>query len=331
MSLEATIATDEEDLANAYQTLSWIGNEISFWTEHQRFIRLQYEDETMTFLNTYHHKMEYETVIKDLTCKKQRIYIEWVQDTGKYLYYDLLATAKKVKKSTFNLSVFHYDIADNDCVQPSFDETAAPEKILTSDDIVILSPVRSFELQYTTMGQYYGDHVLYLGPFPSVQFMKQCHVQYLFNCCGYWNDADIRQLPNVKEIMFDVAGWIAGEIGDDDEDDKENEEEEKESTVKQYDQKYLEQLQLEYLDKQIDIVDGLLKKGNVLIHCLAGAHRSPFITGCYEYKYGTMNGKTPREIYKWLTGRREIVQPLGFDRWMVDYFAFLAEKGKNKK
>eukprot|EP00483_Globobulimina_turgida_P004693 UN04702 len=72
----------------------------------------------------------------------------------------------------------------------------------------------------------------------------------------------------------------------------------------------------------------MLKDGNVLIHCLAGAHRSPFITGCYEYKYGKLNGKTPKDVYKWLKSNREIVQPLGYDRWMKEYFAFLR---KNKK
>ena len=63
-------------------------------------------------------------------------------------------------------------------------------------------------------------------------------------------------------------------------------------------------------------------------HCLAGAHRSPFITGCYVYKYGDMKGKTPKEIYKWLVETRDIVQPLGYDRWMDKYHKYLAKNEK---
>merc|ERR1712154_404014 len=83
----------------------------------------------------------------------------------------------------------------------------------------------------------------------------------------------------------------------------------------------------EYLDKKIDLIDEWLPKGHVLIHCLAGAHRSPFITGCYEYKYGHLNGKKTEEVYQWLKGKREVVQELGFDENMEEYFEYL----KNQK
>ena len=353
MSTEAVVASADEDLANAYQTLTWIGNQISFWTENHVFIRLRYDDDdTMTFLDSGKKKMEYAQLIKELQCKNQKVYIEWVQETGKYLYYDLLETAQKVKNVTFNLSVFKYDSNDDTCIEPKFDESTSPEKVLTGDDIVLLSPQRSFQLQYTPMGEYHGNHILYLGPLPSKEFIKQCYVKSLINCCAYSNDKDILALPDVKEYLFDVAGWTVGRIADDssdddDDDDDEAKENDNDNDDNTDDQKIIylnhaaddeeksekildsfKQLQLKYLDEKIDLIDILLKKGNVLIHCLAGAHRSPFITGCYEYKYGKLNGKTPKEIYEWLTTTREIVQPLGYDRWMADYFAFLE---KNKK
>ena len=347
MSAEAIIDT-EEDLDNAYQTLTWIGNQISFWTEKHVFIRMQYDDEDITFLNSNRNKMKYDQLIKDISLEKQRIYLEWVQETGQYLYYDLLQIAKKVKNVTFSLSLLKYDANNAECIKPSFDESADPEKILTSHDIILLSPQRSFKQKYTAMGEYYGKNILYLGPLPTKEFIKQCYVNSLFNCCSYSNDADVLQLPKVKEYVFDVAGWTVGRIegdsSDEDEDNDNNddgdnkkndeqainvkaEEEEKSDKIVHS----LKDLQLMYLDKKIDLVDKLLKKGNLLIHCLAGAHRSPFITGCYEYKYGKLNGKTPKEIYKWLTSTRDIVQPLGYDRWMMDYFAFLENKKKSNE
>ena len=90
MSTEATIDSAEEDLSNAYQTMTWMGNEISFWTDKHAFIRLRYDDnETITFLKSNRSTMEYDTLIKDMSSNNQHIYIEWVQSTGKYLYFDL--------------------------------------------------------------------------------------------------------------------------------------------------------------------------------------------------------------------------------------------------
>merc|ERR1712113_987115 len=80
-------------------------------------------------------------------------------------------------------------------------------------------------------------------------------------------------------------------------------------------------LQLRYLDERIDEIEQMMKSGNVLIHCLAGAHRSPFITACYLYKYGNYLNKmeTAKQIYKWMTKKREVVEPMGYDQWLDDY------------
>ncbi|ETN99260.1 hypothetical protein RFI_38221 [Reticulomyxa filosa] len=49
---------------------------------------------------------------------------------------------------------------------------------------------------------------------------------------------------------------------------------------------------LEELYNHIDKIHSELKCDNVYIHCLSGAHRSPFITGCYLAKYVGMKNKS---------------------------------------
>ena len=334
---------DSNDKGNAYVTVSGLDNEIAFWTENKRYLRLQYDVDknTLTFLNSNHRIMKYAELIKDIAGKTQKIYIEWVQDTGKYLYFDLHSVAQKAKDVTFSASLLRYDAQNNNNgIKPSFDESASLQEVLSNDDVLLLSPIRSLEEEYTNMGVY-NKHTLYLGPLPTKSFLKQCAVTYLFNCCMHGNDEELlSDVKDVTEVMFDVASWTVGQIGTDSEEEEEDEEDEDEAqqeeeekgehytaALKHNDEMDVVSLQMAYLDERIDAIHGYLAKGNVQIHCLAGAHRSPFITGCYAYKYGELKGKTVQEVYAWLMGRRDVVQILGSDKWMKRYFEHL-EKGQ---
>ena len=86
-------------------------------------------------------------------------------------------------------------------------------------------------------------------------------------------------------------------------------------------------LNVQFLDAMIDEIHRFLIEGNVIIHCLAGAHRSPFITGCYLSKYGleATKGKPPEQIYKHLKQKRSIVQELGYDRQLEMYQKYLKD------
>merc|ERR1719491_2806995 len=87
---------------------------------------------------------------------------------------------------------------------------------------------------------------------------------------------------------------------------------------------------MEFLDAHIDEVHAMLAEGNIVIHCLAGAHRSPFITGCFLLKYGLAKEEdtSPAAIYKHMKGKRSIVQELGYDKELMEYQEYLLAKEK---
>merc|ERR1712130_252206 len=81
---------------------------------------------------------------------------------------------------------------------------------------------------------------------------------------------------------------------------------------------------MKYLDVVVDEIHSNLKTANIVIHCLAGAHRSPFITGCYMLKYGPKDlTKNPESIYKYLKAKRSIVQELGYQFQLAKYQQYL--------
>jgi len=329
----------KESKPPAFETKMWNGDEISCWIgSSMYYIAMKLKNDTIRITDQHLKPLKYGELLSHLDGDNPKVYIEWGQNTGQYLYFDLLSIITKVKAVSFNTSILKYNAQNKECLQPAFDESVALESVLSNEDILLLSPIRSYVQYYTKMGEYHGKHILYLGPKPTKEFINHCNVKHLYNCCTHSNDEDILKLPDVVEMVFNVAAWCYQVIDDDsdddsdDDDDDENEENEDEKSdkytgsIKQYDEEYLLKLQYEYLDKKIDLIDQWLQKGNVLIHCLAGAHRSPFITGCYEYKYGHLGGKKPEEVYKWLKGKRDIVQELGFDVKMKEYFEYLNNK-----
>ena len=202
-----------------------------------------------------------------------------------------------------------------------FDESVTIDSVLGPTDILIISPLRSMHARYTPMVISEG-HQLYLGPIPTVEFLTQCKVGYLMNCCMKPNEAEIREKTNVVERVFNVGRWGKKkhvfqpvEMGND-------------SFGKDYKNKMGP---MAYLDAMIDEMHHYLQRGNILVHCLAGAHRSPFITGCYLMKYGmkgTKVGESAENIYVFMKGKRSIVQELGFDKRLQKYQKYLVKQQK---
>jgi len=278
-----------------------------------------------------------EALVHVLMSKNHRVFLEWCQvDTGSYIYFNLgllvqsLAASEAVHHSldvnVLTLQNDHgtdekqADNADASGLDDScyFDESVPVDSVLAATDILIISPLRSMHQRYTPMGIYQG-HQLYLGPLPTVEFINQCKVRYLMNCCLNGNKPEIESETAAKERVFNVAGW---------------------KWTKQYTHTPLVKGQdavghhkkmgpMAYLDTMVDEIHQQLATGNILIHCLAGAHRSPFITGCYLLKYGlkgTEEGQSAESIYAHLKGKRRIVQELGYDKKLNQYRQFLAKQ-----
>merc|ERR1712083_1129989 len=126
-----------------------------------------------------------------------------------------------------------------------------------NEDVLLLSPIRSIAQRYTTMGEYHGKNILYLGPKPTKQFITQCGVKYLYNCCTHSDDEDILKLPGVEEMLFNVGAWTHGHVDTDSEEEEEEESESEQdedeksdkysAAIKQTDEEYVLHLTYEYL------------------------------------------------------------------------------------
>jgi len=267
-----------------------------------------------------------------------RIYLEWCQEsTGSYIYFDLFRVIQKTKQyqslHVDSLTIKRDKNNNNDILDKScyFDESVPIESRLKMTDTLILSPLRSVLARYSPMGLYQG-HQLYLGPTPTEEFMNKFAVKYICNCRVKRNDKNLLKNTKAKERLFNVAGWkynkqyiftpldiTSNEQKSNDDDNKNNQ------NIK------IKMNQMEYLDAMIDEIHSNLEKGNVIIHYLAGAHRSPFITGCYLAKYGALKSKSPQDIYKYMKQKRPIVQELGYDKELALYQQFLKERDSDIK
>lgn len=285
-------------------------------------------------------------LINVLSSNDHRIYLEWCQQaTGSYVYFDLSAIVQKLQTFTsfeVNLltNINNTDNKDNEdkiidktCY---FDESVTIESRLRVTDVLILSPLRSILSRYTPMGIYRG-HQLYLGPVPSVEFMNQFKVTFIFNCCQRQNAKELTAKTKAKERLFNVSKWKwtkqyvykPFEYQHNEKNKaQENENKNDENEENKNNDDGLKMTRLQYLDAMIDEIDFHLKKGNIIIHCLAGAHRSPFITGCYLHKYGLKDtkSKSAEDIYKHLKLKRAIVQELGYDKKLTEYQQYLKKK-----
>ena len=268
----------------------WFMDKVSFTTKYN--VTLTYSAPTKQIFFVNNKKEPYkdlDSVLYYLTPYKEEIvYLEWCDiETGKYYYFNVL---KLMSPNEYNKDRKHYidttEIISSDWYE--FDESQSLHGILEKKDILILSPIRSMIDEYTLIGKY-NNHSLYLGPFPSDSFIYDLNVNILFNCSNKNNDEDTTmKIENVKEIMFQVTEWRWKHFENNNDSKKnknsfknrwgKNKNKKKNKKDKHYD-KYCE------LDEQIDVIYNELKENNVLIHCLAGAHRSPFITGCFLAKY----------------------------------------------
>eukprot|EP01084_Bolivina_argentea_P252331 423523_1 len=321
----------------AYKTQRWYGSNVQTLTQHG-YLNIEHDqkDNTLVFYSNGSGKSftNINELLNVLKSRTHRIFLEWCQQsTGSYIYYDLYKVIEKLKQyKSIDVNILTIDVNKQNVLDKScyFDESVSIESQLKKTDTLILSPVRSMLATYTPMGNYEG-HQLYLGPIPTEQFLKQFKIIYIFNCCQKKNIGKLIKNTVAIERVFNVANWKWNnkyiykplininklQLNE----CKSNEENKVNNS-----NKGIQMNKMEYLDAMIDEIHQCLKKGNIVIHCLAGAHRSPFITGCYLYKYGLKDYKqTPKDIYKHLKGKRLIVQKLGYDKQLKLYQNYLKE------
>jgi len=245
-----------------------------------------------------------------------------MSDTGSYLYFDFAKVIEKTKQfESLDAGLLIADKNGKNLIDEScyFDESVFDKSKLSDSDILILSPFRSMTRCYTPMGVYEG-HILFLGPVPTKEFVDEFKIKYILNCRTKNNDSELTKDGDTKERLFNVGTWkgrkkytyMPLEASLKDEDEKK-----KDETIKMDG--------MAYLDVIVDEIHSSLRSGNIIIHCLAGAHRSPFVTGCYLLKYGDKKlKKTPQEIYKFLKQKRGAVQELGYDKQLKLYKEYLS-------
>eukprot|EP01084_Bolivina_argentea_P246648 412743_1 len=276
---------------------------------------------------------------KDNSLDKQAVYLEWVQSNGSYYYFNLAKVIEQTQNHILlDINILNIVQTENKDIDSKenklneekeldascyFDESILIETKLSTDDILIISPLKSMNLGYSDMGTY-NKYKLFLGRRPTEKFIETNKIVYIINCCLRRNDENITKL--CKERNFNVAKWqwkgnkkkytfIPLK-----EKDEQTDELKQETQIKMNGK--------EYLDAMIDEINEYITRGNVLIHCLAGAHRSPFITACYLSKYGGFRNKTATEIYTFMKNRRSVVEELGFDNDLKKYQIFLKTADK---
>ena len=330
--------------SKGYTTKKWSFNEIGFELG-KYYIQLRYHGvkKEIYFLSniTNEPTNDLDTILQRLTNNKDEsdttIYLEWCHlSTGKYYYFNLhklfnhfkqptIDTTKLFKnnekaKEKQNINDEKSNETSNDkedeLILYEFDENESLKNRLKSNDILLLSPYRSLLDKFTLIGSFnVNNKSLYLGPYPTKEFVTDCKCGVLFNCTAKANKQGITNLDNMKkEIIFDVSGWRWG---------NRNKNKNKKS-------------QMTILDENIDTIWNELKENNVLVHCLAGAHRSPFIVACFLVKYGIFKQElilkrtmlSTTDIYKYLKDRRKIVQPLSYGQTLDQYIAYLVGKMK---
>ncbi|ETO30242.1 hypothetical protein RFI_06879, partial [Reticulomyxa filosa] len=340
---------------------TWHKGRVTFSTPSKKPLTLIYDDNSKLLrlyflqidkpINSISQLMhlwnDQESAKKDETEKyKCCVYLEWCDEkTGKYQYFDLFQCFQQLNRSYLLLYDFNKEL------KPTFEESKLMcmlkffnnsffyklisrciETMLRDNDVLI----RSFQLdklsmtskkedktkskrnkwqsgnwRFTLMGVYEG-HELYLGGAPEQKFIKECNISFVFSCRFSKNTThNVKHCLDTRnggrgECHFDVSTW-------------------KEEFDIVIDCKRKIAL-LEELDTHIDKIHSELKCGNVYIHCLAGAHRSPFITGCYLAKYAGMKGKGSKYIYDHMHQLRNIVQPLTYPRCLDQYIQHIESK-----
>eukprot|EP01084_Bolivina_argentea_P061881 113120_1 len=312
--------------SNNYVTQNWHGDSVGIKTE-TGYIHIEHnkKDTSLMFYSDNIDKKQFKNIQQlenVLTSTNHKIFIEWCQlSNGSYIYFDLLKVVQQLQTyKCINVNLLNINNKNNITLHKScyFDESVSINSQLRTTDILITSPLRSTLATYSPMG-IFNNHQLYLGPTPNKQFIHQFKIIYIFNCCHKRNPYELIE-NTASERLFNVAKWTSCTNTNSfiykrlEGDEKSNNNQKSQMNG------------WEYLDAMIDEIHSNLHKGNVLIHCLAGAHRSPFITGCYLLKYGLKQPNiSVEDIYNYLKQKRSIVQELSFDKEMSLYQKYLTE------
>ena len=237
-----------------------------------------------------------------------QIYLEWTDKyTGQYKYYDLNHIIKELESTSIS--------PNNLYKHNSITNIKAQDLDLKVNDIMILSKMRDLYQRnaYTFMGKFGDKQIsIYLGEWPKVKYMKKLDIYTTVNCCRA--SADEISDCIKYEIQFDVANWkslLIQELAE----------------LKKANKTLNKSKQLKKLDQVIDDINNkAMVSSNCYIHCHAGMHRSPFIVGCFLIKYGGYTSKSIKDIYSFMTAKRDCVETMGYDKTMEQYKEYLAMK-----
>ena len=269
-----------------YKSTQWFMDDISFSSKYVVTLGYDASKHRINFLDNKKQIINNLESIQSLISpfSDEIVYLEWCDfaNGGAYYYFDI---CKLMNPNQFNKNKICYiDISfimnsKNKTQYSEFDESVSIETKLKKNDILLLSPMRSINEDYTLIGTY-NNHKLFLGPLPTITFLHDCQCNVLFNCSNK---------PNEKKIMNTK---ISINTGNNDNDNDEKELEMKETLFKVPQWRWMDEnttkaknAKYEMLDNHVDGIFNDLKNYNVLIHCMAGAHRAPFATGCFLAKY----------------------------------------------
>eukprot|EP01083_Nonionella_stella_P117213 348959_1 len=311
-----------------YQQKRWIADEATIKTNNG-YLHIKYGEKNhiLEFYSDHLGVEQFSTmkqIINTLCTEECSIYLEWLQNnTGAYYYFNLAKVIEQTQNhKALDINILNVSSSedmksneDDDSItldlDPScyFDESVLIETRLSINDILIISPLKSMNLGYSDMG-IYSKHKLFLGRTPTHDFITKNNIKYVFNCTLRPNEQD--NIAKCTERHFNVCKW--------------------KMKGKKYvfipltpknDESAIKMNGKEYLDAMVDEINEYMCCGNVLIQCLAGAHRSAFITSCFLYKYGGFKNKTPEQIYTFMKNRRNVVDELGFDKQLKKYQEFV--------
>lgn len=215
-------------------SLRWFENEVVFSVDDRHSICLKYNPNEhilkfsspsiskLSANSNGNNEFDFEQLLSILqptsSNKCKRVFIEWCDmQCGQYLYYNLINILNVSKDISIDTNCFSSQKSTSDDsisnlpkFEAEFDESIDINDHLSSNDIIILAPIRSILRRFTNMGVFH-DHILYLGPMPTVDFLRECKILLVFNCCMSANRKDVMNaktnLPQMREKLFNICKW----------------------------------------------------------------------------------------------------------------------------